>query len=537
MILAVGMIGEDDGEVDLSKSLATAVWIDQICINQSDNAEKSDQVKRMHWVYEKAENTIVYLGEPAEQTPIAFEAAYALASLEGVDDDKIPLNRKVHQGELTRPPKRLDWAAIRNVPEYTPRYFEFEEGAGDKIHPFRTFALDILGRRWWHRTWVLQEIVCSREAEIMIDKFKIPWKTCLAACSVASKLGYAELFTANTTAHEIEQLEELREQYRAETDAVSSDLDNLQGQLKLFKSMAFRTIPQILPKAMYKGVTEPRDKIFALFNIATEISLPALRSQYLSLVDYDLPLRTVYIRACELWHAGSSSPFTVPIPGESSRELSFIDWVLDTTENDKISLPSWVPHWMQHGPVAMARAPGCEAGLGQDKDAPRTHVIFPSSDQYAQDEVPLTVRGIQLFSIHRTCGDVSQTKTYAEHAVMLSQFSDPYPTTNLSYLQAYRRAITPEEFKFRCSEYRTCKFWDFMKISSGNTYGETKARLIAYTEKDVTSVLPMTFMMSLIGYNKYLCQRKVVLHQYEWLYGIGANGCQRRGRGCAFFRG
>jgi hypothetical protein len=70
--------------------------------------------------------------------------------------------------------------------------------------------MDILGRRWFDRTWVIQEIVCSREAEIKIGKFKISWDSCLAACRVASKIGLAARFVANSDTEEVQSVEELR---------------------------------------------------------------------------------------------------------------------------------------------------------------------------------------------------------------------------------------------------------------------------------------------------------------------------------------
>jgi hypothetical protein len=141
---------------------------------------------------------------------------------------------------------------------------------------------------------------------------------------------------------------------------------------------------------MYKGITGPRDKIFALISIASEAFLNALRGKFSSLVDYDLPIRAVYIRACELWH--SSTPFDISLPGESCRELSFLDWVLDTTQNDNINLPPWVPNWMQKCPTALIRAVGCMAAVNQEENTPKSRVIFPSRDQYLLSEAPLIQR-------------------------------------------------------------------------------------------------------------------------------------------------
>ncbi|KAF2108132.1 heterokaryon incompatibility protein-domain-containing protein, partial [Lophiotrema nucula] len=38
------------------------IWIDAVCINQSDNIEKSTQVQMMRSIYSKASKTIVWLG-------------------------------------------------------------------------------------------------------------------------------------------------------------------------------------------------------------------------------------------------------------------------------------------------------------------------------------------------------------------------------------------------------------------------------------------------------------------------------------------
>ncbi|KAI5925651.1 heterokaryon incompatibility protein-domain-containing protein [Camillea tinctor] len=40
------------------------VWIDAICINQNDTAEKSKQVGRMLEIYARAHSTIAWLGRP-----------------------------------------------------------------------------------------------------------------------------------------------------------------------------------------------------------------------------------------------------------------------------------------------------------------------------------------------------------------------------------------------------------------------------------------------------------------------------------------
>ncbi|KAK4121557.1 hypothetical protein N657DRAFT_552210, partial [Parathielavia appendiculata] len=42
------------------------LWADDICINQSDDAEKAKQVSQMGLFYSHAERCLVYLGEEAD---------------------------------------------------------------------------------------------------------------------------------------------------------------------------------------------------------------------------------------------------------------------------------------------------------------------------------------------------------------------------------------------------------------------------------------------------------------------------------------
>jgi hypothetical protein len=60
------------GKRDLS------VWIDAICINQSDDAEKSQLVAMMGDVYETASEVLIYLGDEESTTKAGFKAIDAL---------------------------------------------------------------------------------------------------------------------------------------------------------------------------------------------------------------------------------------------------------------------------------------------------------------------------------------------------------------------------------------------------------------------------------------------------------------------------
>jgi hypothetical protein len=49
------------------------LWVDALCINQTDNDEKSSQVARMGDIYKRAEQTTVWLGEAGDDSHEAIE--------------------------------------------------------------------------------------------------------------------------------------------------------------------------------------------------------------------------------------------------------------------------------------------------------------------------------------------------------------------------------------------------------------------------------------------------------------------------------
>jgi hypothetical protein len=55
------------------KSDTLAIWIDQLCINQVDLSERSQQVLLMAEIYRKAQKTIIWLGKSADNSNLAMK--------------------------------------------------------------------------------------------------------------------------------------------------------------------------------------------------------------------------------------------------------------------------------------------------------------------------------------------------------------------------------------------------------------------------------------------------------------------------------
>ncbi|KAK4231751.1 heterokaryon incompatibility protein-domain-containing protein [Podospora fimiseda] len=118
--------------------VATLCWIDQICINQQDELEKSAQVQLMGNIYKLAEQVQVWLGPPADDSD-----ALMRAQLIG-----IPFN------------DRKAWADVNSCPPgnlHKP-VFDLYELARRWLLPHVGYFIAWTSRRWFRRMWVAQEV-------------------------------------------------------------------------------------------------------------------------------------------------------------------------------------------------------------------------------------------------------------------------------------------------------------------------------------------------------------------------------------------
>lgn len=56
-----------------AKETTRCIWVDALCIDQDNDAERSHQVARMQDIFMNAEKVIVWLGEESEDSAVAME--------------------------------------------------------------------------------------------------------------------------------------------------------------------------------------------------------------------------------------------------------------------------------------------------------------------------------------------------------------------------------------------------------------------------------------------------------------------------------
>jgi hypothetical protein len=114
------------------------LWIDAICIDQSNVEERSQQVQLMSAIYRQAERVLAYLGEASHDSQIGM--GFILQDANALDD---------------RPSVGL--------------------GQGITSSPQQMTIDHILERSYFERIWVIQEIVFAREVQVVVGDTMIEW--------------------------------------------------------------------------------------------------------------------------------------------------------------------------------------------------------------------------------------------------------------------------------------------------------------------------------------------------------------------------
>lgn len=116
------------------------LWIDALCIDQSNDIERNHQVRQMGLVYSEASKVIVWLGLPAANSNAAFEFI--------ADGDAASL--------------------------------DIQAGAYEVSNPFHTTNLNaffaLCERGYWSRLWVIQEIVLAKELMVRCGPDVATWR-------------------------------------------------------------------------------------------------------------------------------------------------------------------------------------------------------------------------------------------------------------------------------------------------------------------------------------------------------------------------
>ncbi|KAJ3576913.1 hypothetical protein NPX13_g3556 [Xylaria arbuscula] len=217
------------GKIPITESLATCLqylrhrrvsvylWADAVCINQRNSIEKNMQVRSMGSLYSKAERVIVWMGDKREEDYHALDLLNKL------------------QGPSEGPPA---WDTSAN------------DDLWNGINNF-------LQRPWFTRTWIIQELVLGRKVSVMCGNSEIGWDELIRGITECQNRlnrtglgGGDKLFLPNS--------------WRAL---------NLDCIRKHFNNHLKFSFLELLEMFYYTRTSDPRDKLFALLNMAYDTGI------------------------------------------------------------------------------------------------------------------------------------------------------------------------------------------------------------------------------------------------------------------------
>ncbi|KAI1162114.1 heterokaryon incompatibility protein-domain-containing protein [Nemania serpens] len=263
------------------------IWIDAICINQSDPEEKRHQVRLMADIYSKAHKTTIWLGDwPTEQSfsnsDIMYRPNYVLD----------PAHEQL-RGDST---DEYDLANIlKEFLDYPTPYDENYFVLGTML--FSCLNI-IMMHEWWERVWTIQEAALSpNDPVIYFQGYSFPYGTLNSAIDAVLKAFVSneatEIVFHPTFNHSIRAAYTLQYMHFTHKEKFRSLLRQLHrvGQQQTGSSNPREIIlPSILASVSAYRASDPRDKIFALGSL-----MPRGEGRLIN-VNYSEPTEAVFRR-------------------------------------------------------------------------------------------------------------------------------------------------------------------------------------------------------------------------------------------------
>lgn len=295
----------------LRKRRVALIWVDALCINQEDLAERARQVSHMDEVYRRASLVWVWLGDSDEFSELAFDELHDLGQ-------HLDWDGAVPQGYLV---KDLDQ------------------------HPRKWRAIsELLYRPWFRRMWIIQEVLSARRAMMICGKDAMDVDLFLR---LIYSLFKAEMLKSVLAFHP--------NRHELSGGPLRVALSQLSFLVKAkFETMDFlarhkfkKTLLNFMAETRWAEATNPLDKVYGIFSLASDArslgywhSGEEKRSPRRPFeIDYTLTKEEVFINVTK----------AIICTSGSLEILRFAKYEPNSTSN----LPSWVADWANPTPHAV----------------------------------------------------------------------------------------------------------------------------------------------------------------------------------------
>ncbi|KAK5081305.1 hypothetical protein LTR05_008099 [Lithohypha guttulata] len=273
------------------KGYALPIWIDAICINQSDSLEKSSQVQEMGSIYRNAQLVLGWLGPEARSSSLAIKALSFLGS------------RCMNMPDGPSLQERYD--LVTTVLPSDP---------ADKRLAFPTSSVvALLNRPWWYRVWVVQEVVLAKNVYLLCGDSDVQFSFLLLGFTMVFELPLLDaVFQGSLGARIMPLLPILKCDPRIMNAAIRGH------------SQEPAPLSQRMEEVRSLGATDARDHILALLGMVSDAS--------------EVGIKADYTKSCAEIYTQVASGLMI-----NQRNLQILSHC--SFPKTQKNLPSWVPDW------------------------------------------------------------------------------------------------------------------------------------------------------------------------------------------------
>jgi hypothetical protein len=214
------------------------VWVDALCIEQTNKSEKSQQIPNMPDIYSSAWNVIAWLGD---DTHLEFDIEAALGLI----------------------PDILNLRTLDLVLE--------GDGASEQMfHSWIAFGR-LLQRPWFERRWVIQEVACARQLSVRIGHRILSWLDFADAVDLyLENIGRIRgLYSKSTlSASEPAALDHIESSKAVELMRFSRNVFRMSSNVAVMSRMM--DLESLVVAASSFAVSDIRDVVYALLYLAKD---------------------------------------------------------------------------------------------------------------------------------------------------------------------------------------------------------------------------------------------------------------------------
>ncbi|KAI8634748.1 heterokaryon incompatibility protein-domain-containing protein [Xylariaceae sp. FL1651] len=150
--------------------IGDAIWIDMICINQSDEGEKDIQLRMMSRIYSNAVRCTAWLGETTENSDYFAECSHALGQIVR-QRFQVPEEQKYNLYDYLEFDSEAEiYEVVSAAIAVGSLYGQPYKTPTDFLREFVDF---LSSNEWWFRVWIIQEFVLSPKVVFQIGNRKI----------------------------------------------------------------------------------------------------------------------------------------------------------------------------------------------------------------------------------------------------------------------------------------------------------------------------------------------------------------------------